>query len=339
MDNSVQQSSSWKDRARVVLRAGKALLLTVIALLAGGGVGFVLAGTVDTADEYKFIAGALGISYILTTFEKFLAQAPHLWRWLRTGSGDGLSTFTSFTFLLVTTAVAALLAKDPESPPPSQLPQLAANQVLFVKVDGGASRRQGSNESLLLIPFEREAGGCDPSTSDFKAGARLSTGAKELIAQLTRGLAECGSPDRPVRLQIRGFASSQPFDADCASNGDSDRLSRRLNRDIANARAQAVVEEIAAAEVNYRAQVNSQGTSRGITVEPIIWPTFEAMKAGQRWNDEDARGYRTERAILTRRAEIVLIDSGDCELLLPLPPSSALTQTARREAELVAGAP
>jgi hypothetical protein len=312
MQTTADTERSVVRKRDVALRVLQAVGLIGVAIVGGFLIGSGIAQTVDSDDEYTLVVAAFGVSFLLASLEKFVAQAPLLWRWIRTGAGDGLSTFSSFAFLLVVTLATALLAPPPlaaEKEPPPQ-PVATSNAVLFVNVgaDEAPKRSAREKESVFLVPFLFEAGGCDVNSEEFRKGRDLDPSTRQFIDNLTRGLLRCARRDRPVKLQVRGFASSQAF----RCPGDGTERSRELNREIANARAQAVVDAIADVEAAVRN--GGPGMSGTVLVEPIMWATFAAMKAGQRWSDEEAGTYSHDRAILTRRAEITLIDSSDCEI-------------------------
>ncbi|MFI5365254.1 MAG: hypothetical protein ACHQ4J_06485 [Candidatus Binatia bacterium] len=292
--------------------------------------GAILAANVRSAEDHAVLAGALGISAFLASLEKFITQAPLLVRWIRTGVGDGLSAFASFMFLLVVTLVAAFLSGQGESKvvTASEPPIATSNSVLFVNVAANDGLSKVDHESVFLIPFLDEAGGCSTSDAGFEKGWKLDETTTTFIGQLANGLLHCARADRPVKLEVRGFASSKQFDEKCGPHGRplSVAESQRLNKEIANARARAVVDEFAVAEA--KARIADQSLVGRVFVEPIVWADFDAMKADQRWNDESAGKYSHERAILTRRAELRVIDSGDCEAVTSSRPNPFTGGTA-----------
>jgi len=317
MDKAQPGVSPSTSALPIALRLVQALGLIGIAIVAGIFLGATLATTFHSAADHAYLAGALGISAILASLEKFIRQAPLLLRWIRTGVGEGLSAFASFMFLLVVTLAAALLSGS--SPPvgPPVVTRSEAPIVLFVNAAAHDRLSKVGHESVFLIPFFHEAGGCSTSDDRFMKGAELDDSTKEFIGKLAKGLLHCARADRPVKLEVRGFASSKQFDEKC---GPAE--SERLNKEIANARARAVVDEFAAAEDAARKadqSLSDQSLSGRVFVEPIIWADFDAMKTDQRWNDESAGKYSHERAVLTRRAELRVVDSGDCEVATPRP--------------------
>ena len=308
----------------VALRILQALGFIGVAIVGGFLIGAGIARMVDSAEEYRLVAGALGVSFVFATLERFVVQAPLLWRWIWTGAGDGLSSFSAFAFLAVVSLATALLAPPSALSPTPQTaepaPVIATSQaVLFVNVPAAAATPRPLSESVFLIPFFSEAGGCDARSEAFGRGSALDSSTKSFLTNLASGFVRCAKPGRPVRLQVRGFASSRPLDCP----GDTGKRSKELNRQVANARAQAVVDELTTAqEAARQAHPDSKGE---VLIEPIMWATFEAMKSGQRWNDQEQGTYSTARAILTRRAEVTLLESGDCEVatVLESPPPSA----------------
>lgn len=92
--------------------------------------------------------------------------------------------------------------------------------------------------ALFAGPFAdgRCRGSGDPGR--WRRGARPEADLEELLEQLGVQLSSCGSPDRPVLVDLVGFASSAPFAAPefCGLHYDSPAANRR----IADARAAAV---------------------------------------------------------------------------------------------------
>ncbi len=300
----------------VALRILQAFGLIGVAIAGGFLIGAGIAGMFDSPEEYRLVAGALGVSFVLATLEKFVTQAPLLWRWIWTGVGDGLSSFSAFAFLAVVTFATALLAPPIPPIPPAHgpkeepAPSLAtAHTVLFVNAPPRERERGSLSESVFLVPFFDEARGCDVKSEAFQKGSSLDKSTKKFLTRLAAGFRRCARSTKPVRVQVRGFASSKPFD--CPNDVGGSR-SRELNRLIANARARAVVKQLIDGQAD--AHAAHPGAAGDVIIEPIEWATYEAMKSGQRWDDQEEGKYSTSRAILTRRAEVRLVESGDCEI-------------------------
>ena len=319
----------------IVRRLVQAFGFVGIAIIVGTVLGTAIAKHVHSPADQAYLAGALGLSAVLASLDKFIKQAPLLIRWIQTGSGNGLSAFASFMFLSVITLSAALLSgamENTKPPPPFEPPIATSNSVLFVNVPAPKQEPDLGRESIFLIPFFNEAGGCSTSDDRFKRGSALDDATRTFITRLAQGFLRCAQEDRPVKLEVRGFASSKQFDDKCGPNGQplSVSESRRLNKEIANARAQAVVNEFTAAETAARAA--NPNLSGRVFAEPIVWRSFDAMKADRRWNDKDGGQYSHDRAILTRRAEVEVVDSADCDVVTPprLDHAATATKSSRR---------
>lgn len=304
---------------RVIGRASRATGVVVILGALGLLLGKWLADKgMATPDWAKTV---MTTGFLLATMDKAIAQALILGRWVKSGVGDGLATFSTFFFVTFVTGVAAALVIDgkgsdvkaPTSVIAQVVPrQLAAPPIVFVNVPSGTVTPSSSDENVFLVPFYKEAGGCTTESSWFKKGAKLSGSTRRFISKLAEGFLRCARPETPVALEVRGFASSQPF-LRCAGKETS------LNLEIANARAKAVEQAFLAAIPEDR--------MNEVKVTATPWTSIESMEAERRWHDREGTEYSKERAILTRRAEITLTSGGGCQVL-PRTEGSRPSQTA-----------
>lgn len=307
----------------VVGRATKAagIVTTVGGLGALLGV-FLTDSKWATPDWAKTV---LTTSFLLATMDKAIAQAIILGRWIRSGVGDGLTTFSTFLFVTFVTSVAAALAiREQQVPPnPPSAPgapvvaqvvprQLTAPPVVFVNIPPANPMRPESDQNVFLVPFYKEAGGCSTKSPWFEKGAKLSRSTERFIAKLAQGFAHCARLNEPVVVEIRGFASSQPFSR-CEGT-----MKTSLNLDIANARGETVRRTLVEATAAVQARSHLVGD---VKVIALPWANIEEMESERGWKDRDETGaYNKQRAILTRRAEIVVKSTGGCDVLsVPAP--------------------
>lgn len=153
------------------------------------------------------------------------------------------------------------------------------------------------------MPFKENAEGCDEKSPEFERGLTWFDGTDKFVDQLAKGLSYCSGSGKTVKVEIRGFASSADFKA---SNGKQCANSNDLNVAIANLRALAVHDKM----------VEALGGSTAVTVTPKLWRNseFQTMRAEALFNDRDDQNRPVEgRGDLTRRADVVVTDVGDCE--------------------------
>ncbi len=167
---------------------------------------------------------------------------------------------------------------------------------------------QSSEEfTRLIVPFEHE-GGCRPDPGD--RGLQLLPGMAATLRWFGERLAACGD-ETEVVVKVRGYASSSPPAAGCGIV-DADAV----NLAFANARA-GIVEQI----------LSSTCPAAECAVTAVAWQSIEDMQQSVGFSDTDAGGFSSRRAVLTRRADVIVEDAAGCnvkELLTPPQNSEAL---------------
>jgi hypothetical protein len=123
---------------------------------------------------------------------------------------------------------------------------------------------------------------------------------KETLAALS----QCADADRPVVVEVVGFASATPF----YDNGRPHEDSAALNVDVANARARAVYETLIAA-ADSLANVTIQ--------QHAAWQDFGEMEQDWRRRDLAPSGIeKGERAAFQRVVVLDVLQTGRCEQLI-----------------------
>jgi hypothetical protein len=168
----------------------------------------------------------------------------------------------------------------------------------------------GTGQTLVLDPdqgpiptfvvrFEDE-GSCQGG-SDARRwhGAGLSRSSSAFVARVGKGLAACSGRDRPVKVEVFGFASSSLFrrPSDC---GPEIATADAANVALANARAANVADIL-----------RRNLTDGNVTIH--TWPDLENMDVDRNFVDRILGGtYNRARGSLNRRAEIRVLSAGQC---------------------------
>ncbi len=265
-------------------------------------------------------AAFLGAGFLLTSVEKLLSHMPGVVSWIRTGDFSGLYTFSSFVFMVFLSLGAAIWAlidppEDQDSPTVISVaaapPVATANSVVFVSAGGQGPGDVAGEKTTFVIPFFDEAGGCSESDPQYEKGKTLDEASRMFIHKIAGGLLHCANAEQPVKMSIQGFASTQPF-AGCGSD-----VSDRLNRQIANDRALAVARAFEKALAAARESGPSLTGAVEVTVMP--WRSVEEMYRHLGFDDRNKNEYSSGRAILTRRADVIVEDAGDCRIFTAAP--------------------
>lgn len=151
----------------------------------------------------------------------------------------------------------------------------------------------------LVIPFKAE-GGCiegEPSK-----GVNLSKEFEGSLKWFGENLASCVGNGDKVVLRVRGYASSsivkQASLEACRAQSEQDanmKFAERRRQNVQRVLAEACGEKC----------VFLDGS----------WPDYDAMVAARRFNDRTATGYLEARGMLNRRAEVIIENAADCEIL------------------------
>jgi hypothetical protein len=108
-----------------------------------------------------------------------------------------------------------------------------------------------------------------------------------------------------VKVLVRGFASSSPVSGEGCQND-----SEQQNLLIADARADAVVATLQAA-VKGETATNAGAQ---VVISHELWSSPSAMRASMQFNDTSSQTKKidVDRGDLTRRADVIILDAGDC---------------------------
>lgn len=289
-----------KERAHqfgsALLRLTQGVLVVTLAALLGRFLGVKYGPLISPDKNEELLKFSLCSAAGLSSPKEFLSVFPKFWDYVKDGKRDNLYDFSAFVLLTsITLAVASLgITSSKNAQPP--LGQNSANPfVLFVQPSG--------RNTKFLVPFKKNAEGCDDKAAKFKEGLVWFDGTDKFMDQLAQGLNSCAISGRTVKVEIKGFASSADFKA---NNGQECANSNDLNVAIANLRATTVRNEM----------IRALGGSSGVAVTAKQWRNseFSAMRDEALFNDRDANNQPVPgRGDLTRRADIVVTDVGDCE--------------------------
>jgi hypothetical protein len=203
---------------------------------------------------------------------------------------NGFEAFGAYRGIARAPARIVSLVPVPEQRPahPSAI-ALNVSWPIVVAGDGGSL--------AFVVPFAE--GGCrgKESVSEWP-GARPRAAFRTFLADLGAALAECAKSG-PVRVTVRGFASSSEF----AHPEACDPRVGDLNVALANERARGVA---AALE-------RCSDSCPGLSVTTREWKSSGEMRQAARFHDRLLRdAYSPERGTLNRRAEIVIDEAGGC---------------------------
>ena len=116
---------------------------------------------------------------------------------------------------------------------------------------------------------------------------------------LRDALAACAAEEENLTMEVRGFASSAPFNERTVNGLRRVQDSDSRNLDVANQRAVAVAEILAA-------------DGSGLDIETMAWKSFDAMRSAIKFKDRDEDDVPTDREYLNRSVEISLENLGEC---------------------------
>lgn len=282
-------------------------ILLVAGMLAGAVVGGILLGDylheLIGQKQLARAATALGVAAVLAMVKEGLALVPGVVAYLKIGKGEGLYRLCGFVVVAAATLTVGLATlgvplpvggdwDDEDSP---QLVARSGDTVLFL------SRR---GETRFVVPFFREAEVC-AALGECDDGVTLDDATAGFLDKVVEGLVDCGTPTDPVRLEVRGFASSSKFEGRDDSN--------ELNLEVANRRAVAVHERITGRLAEMAGVPEVAGS---LDVALRTWRFYDKMAASAGFNDRDDEGeYSEQRGLLNRRAEILLHDPAGCEVV------------------------
>ena len=208
------------------------------------------------------------------------------------------------------------------------LPEYEAARAYVLRLENEVAVKvtpEAESPMTFVIPFDEAiCDGADPRTWTGTNPTQFDS----FLETLATDLLSCGTPERSIRIEIRGFASSSPYKkdpADCDGAGSSNEANLRIanaRRDNVRSVMQRKLEQVCGFDCALKIVDHSWG--------PTDAPdSFELMEAARRFNDRWLnQTYSKQRGMMNRRAEIRILDAGDCDLkresflTLPAEPST-----------------
>jgi len=219
-----------------------------------------------------------------------------------------------------------------------------------------AAMEPATGHLTFFIPFLAE-GGEDTFTEPDHASVTVGASDREFLLMLGRALHSCGSPSRPVRISVRGFASSSLWDtngelalvrpADPAQRekledakravdqvvsaegiqhpGSDPAIARghAFNVYLANRRREAVLNELTPNPVT------AADPAPTLVVEGGPWTTFEEMQDAIAI--DDSKGSPADipiKGVLTRSVGVTVKDAASCAQQLNLDQATVSVQAS-----------
>ena len=182
--------------------------------------------------------------------------------------------------------------------------QADTNKPSIVFINSGATfiqEKDSDRLATIIVPFAKEAS-CDAISPQDWTGASVDDVHRSFLVQLGKDLSQCGSPGKPVRLEVRGFASSSNVTDYTKCNHASSNS--QANLFVANARRDNVIHFL------------NQEKDRFLHIESHDWKgDYGKMQQRRHYVDRFlGHAYSKARGQLNRRVEIVLLDAGECDV-------------------------
>jgi len=206
--DAVGKSKQWKERAQRIgsaaLRLTQGVLAVALAALFGRFLGLKYGPLISPDKNEELLKFSLCSAAGLSTLKEFLNLFPKFWDYVKDGKRDNLYDFSAFVLLTsLTLAIASLgITKSKDILPPTS--ENSANPFVFFVQPSGRNTK-------FLVPFKKNAEGCDENAPKFKEGLVWFDGTDKFVNQLAHGLNSCATSGRAVEVEIRGFASSADF--------------------------------------------------------------------------------------------------------------------------------
>lgn len=275
---------------------------------------------------------AIALIFSLATVKEALQIIPAIWGYILKGGFRNIANTYGFVFSLVC-AIGALTSSPENGGEGAATPQrditaheaptLFVSPIVFVQSASSSTPRQ--DLPTFAVPFMNDAKSCDENSSDFEGGAKIEPAVGLFLEQLTEGLVACAKEGKHVEVRVRGYASSKPFccresKALCKEpyspplSDDEIERSNNLNLGIAKRRAEAV-------KVVIEKNVDSmRSRNRALGSVDVISETFNGVDAIARKQgvidvDTETGEYSARRGKLTRRADVVITNVGDCAVV------------------------
>ncbi|WP_139111484.1 hypothetical protein [Sphingobium sp. Ndbn-10] len=310
--------------------------LALVACILAVWIGLMLSRVIGPASWISatfLVAGLLLLAWSLILFALLI---PALLRFVRCGAIEDLpvgALLPSFVFFAALVLLAAFGGRSTAGGRHSSV--TITTMVMPMQADGKVPMppvTEGPIEparDFFMVPFYTDEGRSKTCTEDdpaFGNAQNVHEGSKPVLRVLVEGLKECAAQGKTPEIDVRGFASSSGF-KNCtgvdAANGR--KTSDELNLLLSERRRASVIRAVREIDPLGLIRIYQEN-------EPRRWPTIDEMRRNVRIVDSNPDGsYSTLRGNLSRRAEIVITDKGDCEETIATvgPPAAASpTQSA-----------
>jgi hypothetical protein len=247
-----------------------------------------------------------------------LDHAATIASFVRAGSTANIRrAFVEMVVAMIGLGVAAGTSTDEPTAPPSSL-------VAMSFVQPASSRPMDMLTDRIVLPVfsnnldERVPLACNASTRNpaLMRLAKVDESAIPVLREIACGLRAC-STGPSVRVDVQGFASSQPFDfaesSRCAN-------SKQMNHVLAEMRRHSII-DILEGDVSRVPNCKRGDRPRllgKLDIErrddAFRWPSPEEMQAHVGWMDTPEAGGDADRGreVLTRRVDIIIVHKGSC---------------------------
>ena len=311
--NSSGRATGASERALVV--AAIAFVALLISILLGTLLGPRL-GRLEWLSPTLLVCGLL---LIIWSASLLILALPGLLKFVRCGSPIKVPISVITPLFLMMGGVILISAFAARARDVSPSISLVSSYVIAAESGQVALPRppaERARDYFIVVFDDAEGSSKDCNDADFGRGQRVHQAYKPAIHLVAAALRHCARPGKIPEVDVRGFASSSKF-AHCPSRteGDGRMTSDELNLSLAQRRRQAVIDEVRSiARTPNDLAIYQEDSSRR-------WASVGDMNHEMRVIDAADAVYSPVRGILTRRADIVITNLGDCtqELAQPSP--------------------
>ncbi len=277
----------------LVVRTVFALLVMAVAFSIGFAFGGFLTSWTDSVEPLRRSVPALAIGVLLGLLRETIVLFDGVIRFSR--DGDRLELWKPVVTVLVAGIALAMAVHllELSSPGPETPSIIVWNGVQPPPQPTDVAQSPSERYAIFPVFFARDATGFEPSTGEFAGGTNVDSVEEIRVKNLVRALEKCGEG---VRLSVQGYSSSS-----MSGNRVPDEVVR-INLSASNARAASVFQLIR----------ESRSSSSEIAVDLVEWQTIEEMEEARAFNDRADGEYVDEVGVLTRRADIMLVNPGEC---------------------------
>jgi hypothetical protein len=315
----IQRFKDWcctTRRKRVLSLLALGLFCGAVGFLAG----WIIYGLYGKKATLEVLKAVTAVGVIFAIWKILLDNWSGIWNFLKEGDRSQLSRPLS-QVVVAFTGLGLFIGTDPPGNPP---PGLQASLLIASSVIAGPDEvaRTVDTRRIMLPYFNTNAtdvrhGDVPPEALEKVCGeyleklATIDAAGIQSLRTLACGLRACSTPRHPVKIDVRGFASSRTFICGAPS---ADR-----NLELAERRRQNVI-GILNGDLSDASNCASQGPRGDLTYEPGAdrsrWDgDYELMQRSR-----DLVDVRTEsdgqvdrmREILSRRVDVVVEDAGAC---------------------------